>query len=434
MTIFSWISDMKASRHLKKPKFEDKYLLDEKLGSGSFACVYQCTAKQVKADKRSPQMKPSLAVKVFDKATNCSMFRTEAEIWSSMAPHQNCVTMLEAFEDDRYFYIVMEKCGVSLQQALHWHELNRKDPMDQDMIHTFKGMLSGVSHLHECGIVHRDVKPQNILLAEGHNLFGQPLVKLCDMGFGAKVSGSDSLSEVCGTTPFLAPEMLLLKGYGTRVDVWACGVIAYLMILDVLPYGEGCFDNKEMKRLIRTGRVLPTFKAQNNSQQPSLEAVQFLASLLIRNPEERPSAKEALAIAYLDSSTPPSLKLRQARSKKLQQKRRNKSVTIEALSLEVPPRLHDGEGSRPQRHPDTKAPSHAVADTAMKAPINEVHNVARKMDDEQKFQSSSCSTNYGEDGIDSVVSDESSTYMFGNAEPLANVVPSFKPAPSCISL
>jgi serine/threonine protein kinase len=328
----------------------------------------------------------------------------------------------------------MEKCGVSLSQALHWHALNRKDPTEQDIKHTLKGMLSGVNHLHECGIVHRDVKPMNVLLATGHTLFRQPLVKLCDMGFAVKVCGSGSLSEVCGTAPYIAPEMLLLRGYGTRVDVWSCGVIAYLMIIDVLPYGEGCFDTKEIKKLICTGKVLPTFKAQNNSKQPSHEAVQILASLLNRDPEERPSAKRALTSTYLDSSTPPPLKLHSAQSKKLQQERRCKSITIEALCLEPLYNIHCDDGSRLRRHSDAKAPTRTVADDVMKAPSNEVHDAVRKVDDELKYPPPSCSTNDDEEGAKSEVSDESSTYMFSEAEPLANVIPFFNPALSCIRM
>lgn len=440
MTIFSRISGVKASLYLKKPKFEDKYLLDEKLGRGSFASVYRCQAKQAEADEPSPHLKPPLAVKVFDKSDTYGMFRTESSIWSSITPHENCVMMLEAFEDTRYFYIVMEKCGVSLAEALHWHALNGKDPKEQDLKHTFKGFLSGVNHLHECGIVHRDVKPANILLANGHTLLGQQLVKLCDMGFAAKVSSSGSLSEVCGSAPFIAPEMLLFKEYGAKVDVWSCGVIAYLMILDVLPYGEGCFDRKEIKKMIRTGKVLPSFKAQNNSKQPSQKAVQFLSSLLNRDPEERPSAKRALTLTYLDSSTVPSLK-------KLQQKRRHKTITVEALCLEIPreiPRenlaphfqpvygIHCDDGSRLGGYSDSKAPTHDIADDVMKAASNEFHDVLRKIDDELKSQPPSCSTDDDEDGVESVVSEESSTHMSSIAGPLANVIPSFKPALSCI--
>jgi len=459
---------MKSSLYLKKMKFEDKYFLEEKLGSGTFASVYRCKLKQAEADEPSPQMKPTLpslgrknatreietsacfvrsprtaAVKVFDKSNTRSMFREESKIWSSMAPHENCVMMLEAFEDDRYFYIVMERCSVSLSDALHWHALNRKDPKEQDIKHTCKGLLSGVNHLHEGGIVHRDVKPANILLAKGYALFGQPLVKLCDMGFAAKVSGSDSLSEVCGTPLYMAPEMLLSKRYDTKVDVWSCGVIAYLMILDVFPYGEGCFDMNEIKRKIRTGKVLPTFKAQNNSKQPSHEAVQFLASLLNRDPEERPSAKRALTLTYLDSSTPPSSKFQSAQSKELKRERRHKSITMEALCLEFsyslgkkknPYSIHCDDGSRLRRHSDAKAPTHGVADDVMKAPCNEVHDVVRKVDDELKSRQPSCSTHDDEDGVESVVSDESSTYMSSETEPLADVIPSFKPALSRIRM
>jgi len=419
---------MKAALFLKNPKFEDKYLLDKKLGSGSFASVYQCKAKQAEVDEASPQMKPRLAVKVFDKSNTRSAFRMESKIWNSIAPHENCVMMLEAFEDDSYFYIVMEKCGVSLLQALDWHARKGKDPKEQDIKHTLVGLLSGVNHLHEYGIVHRDVKPQNILLAKGHTLLGQPLVKLCDMGLGAKISGSGSLSKVCGTAPYMAPEMLLLKGYDTRVDVWSCGVVAYLMILDVHPYGEGCFDKKEVEESIRTGKVLPTFKAQNNSNQPSSEAVQFLASLLNRDPEERPSAKRALTLSYLDSSTPPSEKLHLPWSMQRQQERRHKSITIEALCLEPPYSIHCDDGS------DAKAPTHAVAHDVMKTPSNEVHDVVREVDDELKSRPPSCSTKDDEDVVESVVSDESCTYMFSEAEPLADVIPSFKPSLSCIRL
>jgi serine/threonine protein kinase len=421
---------MKAALYLKKVKFEDKYLLDKKLGSGSFASVYQCKAKEAEANEASLRMKPRLAVKVFDKSNTRSMFRTESKIWKSMAPHENCVTMLEAFEDDWYFYIVMEKCGVSLSEALQWHARKRIDPKEQDIKHTFKGLLSGVNHLHECDIVHRDVKPENILLAKGHTWYGQPLVKLCDMGFGAKISGSGSLSEVCGTAPYMAPEMLLLKGYDTRVDVWSCGVLAYLMILDAPPYGEGCFNKKEVKKMIRTGKVLPTFKAHNNSKQPSGEAVQFLASLLNRDPDERPSAKSALTLSYLDSSTPTSLKLHSAQSKKWQKERRHNSIIIEALCLELPFSIDCDDGS------DAKAPTCAVAHDVMKTPSSEAHDVVRKVDDELKSPPPSCSTKDDEDGVESVVSNESCNYnvMFSEAEPLADVIPSFKPALSCIRL
>jgi len=181
--------------------------------------------------------------------------------------------------------------------------------------------------------------------------------------------------------------------------------------------------------MIRTGRVMPCFKAQNNSKQPSDEAVQFLASLLNRDPEERPSAKKALTLTYLDSS-----KLLLAQSKKVQQERRKKSITMEALCLEISYGIHCNDDSRLHRHSDAKAPTCAVADDVVKAPSNEVHDVVSKVDNELKSRSPSCSTYDDEDGVESVVSDESSTYMFSKAEPLANVIPCFKPALSCISL
>jgi hypothetical protein len=136
---------------------------------------------------------------------------------------------------------------------------------------------------------------------------------------------------------------------------------------------------------------------------------------------------EALCLD-LDSSTPPSLKLHLAQLNQRQQERRDKSITIEALCLEPPYSIHCDDGS------DAKAPTHAVAHDVMKTPSNEVHDVVREVDDELKSRPPSCSTKDDEDVVESVVSDESCTYMFSEAEPLADVIPSFKPSLSCIRL
>jgi serine/threonine protein kinase len=295
MNILSRISNLKQSMSQKNPRFEDQYDVKQRLGEGSFATVYACTKKYADAE--------CLAVKVFDRTAAKGLrreFRGERNLLSILTPNKYCVQMLDAFESRKFCHIVMEKCGISVQEAAcrHTaHELN-----EQDLAHLFRCMLAGVKHLHECGIVHRDLKPSNLLLAQGSSpsLSDRPLIKICDLGLAAKLPARSGLTEICGTAPYMAPEMLLKKkAYHEGVDVWSCGVIAHLMLLGSYPYRDRCHDPAAVKDAIRLGKPLQDFRARKGFAQPSEAAIKFLALLLQRDPELRPDATRALKSQYM---------------------------------------------------------------------------------------------------------------------------------------
>lgn len=207
------------------------------------------------------------------------------------------------------------------------------------------------------------------------------------LGLAAKLPSNGRLTEFCGTSLYMAPEMLLSTGYDTGIDVWACGIIAYLLILGVYPYGEGCLHKKEILTAIRTGKVLPTFRAQNGSKSPSDEALQFIKLLLDRNPKERISAKKALTLPYLGSSASQSKTSHPALAEKPQRKRCKKlRGIIAALALECDDRIYHDKGPSIRRHSNVACPTRAIVGV-MESSSLKVADGCKKLKDELETQS-----------------------------------------------
>lgn len=278
--------------------FHHKYLLAQKLGEGSFAQVYICKERS---------NKNVLAVKVLDASQIPAVrqdARREAQIWQQVAAHPNCVNLLHFFEDNRFCYLVMEKCNCTVLHAF----LSQEETGEDDLSQCFRGMLKGLQHVHSLGVVHRDVKPDNFLLETGTQFTMDSPVKLCDFGLAASMEkgktevprgcmarNSSLLTHVCGTAPYMAPEMLETgkKGYGTKVDVWAMGVSAYLMLFGDFPYKPEVVGSKQMMEVIRKGAQAPSYKARVGFEQPSELACDFVRELLDRSAKSRPDAESA---------------------------------------------------------------------------------------------------------------------------------------------
>jgi serine/threonine protein kinase len=198
-------------------------------------------------------------------------------------------------------------------------------------------MLLGVQHLHRCDIVHRDIKPTNLLLTQGDSLSNSPVVKVCDLGLSAKLPRRGGLTEICGTAPYIAPEILLNIGeYRAEVDLWSCGVTAHLLLLGDFPYkyaqtDEGFLDPSSNKLSILFQRK-PTFKASQGFSQPSDAAIRFVASLLMRDKVARAGCRSALSSEYIRISTKPALALQPSLGPSL-------SIACDAARLQPAPEI-----------------------------------------------------------------------------------------------
>jgi len=206
---------------------EDFYDLGEELGSGAFSVV-------VKAQHKKTH--DTVAIKQVDKdQTDAEEMYNELNVMSQLN-HPNLVTFKEIFEGPERFYVVMELVtGGELFDRII--ELQRYS--EKEAVHVMLQVLSGLKHMHDNNIAHRDLKPENLLLSSKES---NATVKIADFGFATKVINDSELLQLVGTPPYFAPELSLLRdesimtGYGRPVDIWAMGVILYILLSGIHPF------------------------------------------------------------------------------------------------------------------------------------------------------------------------------------------------------
>lgn len=265
------------------------YLLGKTIGEGSFARVKQgfhvLTGEKV-------------AVKIIDKKRAhqdkyvARNMRREAKIMQ-MIRHPNIVQLLEVVETEHRYYLITElAAGGDLMDYICY----RKKLGEVEVRKFIRQTVSAVHYLHQGGILHRDLKVENLLLDDDYN------IKIIDFGLSNTVlapSSDDShttrefLKTQCGSPAYAAPEILGHKPYGPEVDVWSIGVNMYAMLTGKLPYTAEPFHITTLYN-----------KMKNNDMNPLPEHLSAACKDLIRrfltfNREQRLTLEEALGHAWL---------------------------------------------------------------------------------------------------------------------------------------
>jgi serine/threonine protein kinase len=157
-------------------------------------------------------------------------------------------------------------------------------------------MVHAIKHLHSCGVAHGDVKPDNFLMGgpEGNT------VKLCDYGLSVVMPEAGQLAGVRGTAPYICPEMLRSGWSDDKADVWAIGVVVYLLLCGKFPYQPRSeqWTSQKMQQVIRDG-------GHAKCERPWLSesATSMLGNMLAREPLLRPTATEALRLPFIGDAT-----------------------------------------------------------------------------------------------------------------------------------
>uniref|UniRef100_A0A8C0A0Y6 calcium/calmodulin-dependent protein kinase n=1 Tax=Anas zonorhyncha TaxID=75864 RepID=A0A8C0A0Y6_9AVES len=237
-------------------RFTDEYQLFEELGKGAFSVVRRCmkiTTGQEYAAKIINTKKLS--------ARDHQKLEREARI-CRLLKHPNIVRLHDSISEEGFHYLVFD-------------------------FHCIQQILESVNHCHLNGIVHRDLKPENLLLASKSK---GAAVKLADFGLAIEVQGEQQAwFGFAGTPGYLSPEVLRKDPYGKPVDMWACGVILYILLVGYPPFWDE--DQHRLYQQIKAGAYdFPS--PEWDTVTP--EAKDLINKMLTINPAKRITASEAL--------------------------------------------------------------------------------------------------------------------------------------------
>ncbi|PWN25928.1 Pkinase-domain-containing protein [Jaminaea rosea] len=267
------------SYHKKK-----EYQFKSTLGEGTFGIVRSAVWKAA-----DPPI--GVAVKVISKRIlkgHDEVVQGEMDVLKGLdQPH--VVKFLDWFESkDKYYLVFEEATGGELFERI----LSRGRFTELDARRTIRAVLSAIQYLHHHNIVHRDVKPENILYrtaAEDAN------VVLVDFGIAQHLETEDELlTNVCGSYGYAAPEILAKKGHGKPVDVWSLGVITYTMLCGYTPFRSD--DPAKLAAETQRGRIDFHDRYWKNISQ---EAKDFVKACLTVEPGKRITADEAMNHAWM---------------------------------------------------------------------------------------------------------------------------------------
>ncbi|CAK64241.1 unnamed protein product (macronuclear) [Paramecium tetraurelia] len=267
------------------------------------------------------QKKASLVLKDSVSRGRLGQLRQEAKMLRLLKDyrHKNIILLEEIITDCRSVSIVLEYCqGGDLLQLL------QQKSFDIDVPRLMLNLLSGLKHLHDLEVVHRDIKLQNILFKDSKNM---DTLKIADFGFSCLKSQISFINPICGTPGYTAPEVFSQSSsYDEKVDIYSAGIIFYNILTSKNPFG----NSKNISDLIQSN-------ISGNYNQAYLEstyvnnplAYDLLTKMLQKEPHSRPSADECLNHPYFKIQINGDFRIDDVKEK-IQIKRKSKKQKREA--------------------------------------------------------------------------------------------------------
>ncbi|KAL2090540.1 hypothetical protein ACEWY4_012803 [Coilia grayii] len=257
-----------VKRHHHKHNLKHRYEFLETLGKGTYGKV----KKAIERSGRLVAIKSIRKDKIKDEQ-DLVHIRREIEIMSSLS-HPHIITIYEVFENKDKIVIVMEYAS---RGDLYDYLSQRQTVPEAEARHLFRQIVSAVHYCHRNGIVHRDLKLENILLDGDCN------IKIADFGLSNLYHGDEYLQTFCGSPLYASPEIVNGRPYrGPEVDSWSLGVLLYTLVHGAMPF-DG-HNHRHLVQQISTGEY-------RKPSKPS-DACGLIRWMLMVNPERRATLEE----------------------------------------------------------------------------------------------------------------------------------------------
>jgi serine/threonine protein kinase len=251
-----------------------RYTVSSLLGRGSYSKVYMAVGedgktvalKRVSLSRLSPSVRQRLEAEV-------SIMHT--------IKHPSIVELITSFRDKNALYLVLEYVnGAELERVI-------SPTLDREIARHFaKQLVDALAYLAKHNIVHRDIKPRNILVQRDQTL------KLLDFGFARLYEEQDMMGTICGSPIYMAPELLQMQPYTYKADVWSLGIVLYQLVYGVLPFGHAS-SIIDIRRIILSSIVPHPAGADP-------EVVNLINSILCKDPVTRPRLEKIAEHPWLN--------------------------------------------------------------------------------------------------------------------------------------
>jgi len=250
-------------------KLENDYqLLNPPLGQGSFSVVYEGVDKSGN----------HFAIKSINKRhIKKDLLSREIQIMKKLN-HENILKCKDVYESEEKIYLILELVkGGELYDYIVEKEFNEDEARDVVL-----QLLSAIEYLHGNGIAHRDLKPENVLCIDKSTGEKRVLqIKVADFGLSKQFS-ADDLKSRCGSPTYVAPEVIESTTYNEAVDMWALGVITFVLLTGCFPFYEESNDYVALyKKISQVDYCFP------DDPETSKEAKDFIEHLLVKEVHQR---------------------------------------------------------------------------------------------------------------------------------------------------
>ncbi|XP_042240946.1 death-associated protein kinase 1-like isoform X4 [Homarus americanus] len=267
--------------------FESLYEVYEEIGSGQFAVVRRCVEKATRAEYAAKYIRKR-RVASSRRGLPLESIAREVRVLQMIDDHQNIISLHQVFDNGQQVILVLELVRGG---ELFDHISERERLSEEEASAFLHQILQGVCHMHSLGLAHLDLKPENVLLLSKNRQH----IKLIDFGLSRVITKAEEVRDMMGTAEFVAPEIVNYEPLCLATDMWAIGVITYILLSGSSPF----LGDTQQETFNNITAVDYTFDSEYFCGTSDL-AKDFICRLLVKDARKRLTAEESLAHPWME--------------------------------------------------------------------------------------------------------------------------------------